>query len=902
MELAELIVLLPCHSLEDFPLYHDGADAATLLSGWVAPWHPALVAAARKMPRWFRADFPPDDVKGRLFLLPEVSRRLIATGWPARVTDEGALLVDALPDRAATAAECLARAQLPSTPLADALADDFFALGYCYLMVELLTRQMRYSTNVDEPHLEAQIVAAATAAMTGEEATAREHLTRCFEVLHEARERFYPVDSYLLDISLTAPHLLGEPLRRELQRSIAPSIHLTGELVDQLAESEPASLAALRDACAAAAASVVGGDLAEQEAPHQSMAQIDAGLRQGLERFQQHLGKTPRVYVRRRFGLTPALPLLLTRHGYIGAVHATFDDGVFPAVGQSKTRWQGLDGSAIDAFGRLPIDVRRVESFLGLPSRLSETMDLDHIATVAFIHWAGETNEWFEDLRRIHRYAPILGRFVTLDEYFEKTDSPGRMNKFEPDDYRAPYLQQAVARGDSDPISRCMLATRADATSRAERRLAALAALASGDAKVDATIPINQLAQALRLTDRAGEGGATLIANPFAQEGIAIVGDTHVAVPPLGFAVVAPAGQSMPSRKKPPAPMAAEHKLANEHVEVMLDPITGAVRSFRDFKRRANRISQQLALRTPGTASPAGDVWRGEEPASYSVMVADEWQITQPGPPVGEFVVRGRLVDREGATQANYQQTFRLARGQRWLEIDIHLDPVVMPAANPWSSYYACRFAWANEMADLYRSVHQTAQPTTLKRIEAPHFLEIRDDRARTAILTGGLPYHRRASERMLDTLLIAGNEARRDFRLAIGVELPSIAGASEQFLLGELPSLPVVANSAAPSHGWFFHIDGAHVLAVDWSPLAREDGARGFRAVLLETAGKAGRVKLRCFRPVARATQVDFDGGTIVMLHAAGDQVLVDFSSFELVVIEVEWSSHEQSQSENAR
>ena len=45
MKYQELIILLPCHSLEDFPTYHEGDDAHSLLASWSALWHPALLAA-----------------------------------------------------------------------------------------------------------------------------------------------------------------------------------------------------------------------------------------------------------------------------------------------------------------------------------------------------------------------------------------------------------------------------------------------------------------------------------------------------------------------------------------------------------------------------------------------------------------------------------------------------------------------------------------------------------------------------------------------------------------------------------------------------------------------------------------------------------------------------------------
>ena len=46
MPYQELLILLPCHSLEDFPTYHDGDDSQSLLANWSALWHPELIASA----------------------------------------------------------------------------------------------------------------------------------------------------------------------------------------------------------------------------------------------------------------------------------------------------------------------------------------------------------------------------------------------------------------------------------------------------------------------------------------------------------------------------------------------------------------------------------------------------------------------------------------------------------------------------------------------------------------------------------------------------------------------------------------------------------------------------------------------------------------------------------------
>ena len=55
---SKLLIVLPCHSLEDFPIHHRGEEAANLLANWTALWHPALIASCEQKPEWQQADNP----------------------------------------------------------------------------------------------------------------------------------------------------------------------------------------------------------------------------------------------------------------------------------------------------------------------------------------------------------------------------------------------------------------------------------------------------------------------------------------------------------------------------------------------------------------------------------------------------------------------------------------------------------------------------------------------------------------------------------------------------------------------------------------------------------------------------------------------------------------------------
>ena len=84
MSYQELLILLPCHSLEDFPVHHEGEDAQGLLAGWTALWHPQLLAEAQSIVRWHRMDDPPEELADRLIVIPKVSDQELPTGFVDR--------------------------------------------------------------------------------------------------------------------------------------------------------------------------------------------------------------------------------------------------------------------------------------------------------------------------------------------------------------------------------------------------------------------------------------------------------------------------------------------------------------------------------------------------------------------------------------------------------------------------------------------------------------------------------------------------------------------------------------------------------------------------------------------------------------------------------------------------
>ena len=901
-------------------------------------WHPQLLAAAGKAPSWVRVEEPPQDVTGRLIAIPNVSKERLPTGYAQRAKEGGAVLLRNQSQRElllATALEPLGGAKVDTE-----LAADFLALGYAYLQVQLLTRQMRYASNLDETFFNEQVLTAARALVEGDVATAKERLAACFSLLAEERDRYYPVEAFLLDISMVAETTIGALLRTDLQSESPQNMLISGELLAKMATAEPASLEQLRAGVHAGRVGIIGGEESEARLPLLSLEDALATLQSGRTSYETHVGQSPVVYGRRRFGLTPALPQILRRTGYIGALHATLEDGKFPEGSQMKVSWEGSDGTSIDAVARPPLDASQPKTFLQLCTKLGESMDGDHVATIMLAHWPGQSSQFLNDLRRTAKYSACLGKFVTIEQYFRDTTVPGQLDNFSADKYKSPYLKQAVIRKHADPISSTVRYWQRRTTWDATRTMHTLTQWVTGkrgetlpdlsndifsraeagpNAEFDAKLTALQtqtaeiLARAICPKPAASTG--YLVINPYAcvrrlgcdalmvthlaeaQKPVYAVGeDTQrkqavVDVPGNGFAWVPAADRA--AKVNPKAQLLAEapSTLRNEFFEAIINPITGAVQSVHVYNSRRNRYSLQLALRTPGPPGKPGDVYRDpDETATYSVMAADSIEVTCCTNACGELTVQGRLLDLNGTAVANYTEIFRVWRGSRVMQMEIELEPLAELKSDPWASYYGLRFAWGEEAVDVSRSVHQQQQETRSKNMEAPHYIEIAQADQKTTIFTGGLPFHRRVGPAMIDTLLITRGETGRKFKLGFGIDVPYPLHEATSLLAPPVTIPLIAAPPASGSSGWLLHIDSRNVITTYLESIFENEKVIGFRARLLEVAGRPAAATVTAIRAVKSAKTVDFFGSASQDCSIAEGTIKIKLSAHGWTQLEAYW------------
>jgi alpha-mannosidase len=986
MRYRAILILLPCHSLEDFPTHHTGDNADALLANWTAAWHPSLLAAAGDMPRWKRIDDPPTEIEGRLILVPELSGNDLPTGFAQRAAEAGARLIRKKTSRAAILSEALAGIEvLPGEKGPEALdperVQDFHALGYCFLLVQLLTRQMRYSSNLDETYFRDQVVAAAKALVEGRDDETKDRLQKCFDVLAEERDHYYPVDAFLIEVVMTADTALRESLRAELRRDDPRNLLLSGATLEKIAAEEPETFELLKAAVASDKLDLAGGDGEELPLPLLPPGAARYALAAGRETYERLLGRAPATYGRRRFGLGPALPGTLLDLGYKSALHIAFDEGKTPEGSQVKTGWEGQDGRSISAIARTPLQASLPETFLRLASKLGESMDADHVATLLFAHWPNQASPWMDDLRRAGKYTRALGTFVTLSDYFARTSEPGHVDRFDGERYSSPYFKQAIIRRRVDPLSsvaslwsrwirlegvsrlvalsaalvrtKPALAARVDllrvktleAFAEAEKKQlarsveeeveievvpdeesnASLVPIQEGaEPKVEIDEPkaetldadieeiereaLQELSGSIIPAAADGRPGALLV-QPFSYarrvglldaplQGVPEVerpiysagewnGKSQIVadVPSTGF-VFATAGSGRSRGDN--TPLAEEGVLRNEFFEALISPTSGSLTSLHVYEKRGNRMSQQLGLRLPTKKGKGANVRSdADDPADYSIMAMDEMEVTCASAVCGEIVTRGRLMGKTGDLHARFEQRYRAIRGSRTLQIDIDLDVRVEPKADPWNSHYAARFAWASEAADLFRNVGWQREKTRSKRIEAPLFLELDDaSGSRTAILTGGLPYHRRQGFRMIDAILVCRGESRRSFRLGVCLDPPSTANEALSLLHDPL-AIAANGKPRGPSHAWLLHVDARNVLVEAIDPVYENDRTIGWRLRLQETQGKASQPTLSCFLPIQdawsaedpekRRSPISIDDGRVKFHMPPGRQMTLE-------------------------
>lgn len=873
MTIRRASVILPCRGFDDFPTHLAGPVAADLLAAATGLWHPALIHATQALPGWHPAEEPPDpaELEGELVVIPSSSRERMTPDWADRLREtkpRNPAPVDAIPSRKDTVTMLLDAATVDLGSVTAESAANFLALGYAHIQVELITRALRYTSVLDTDQFTSAVVAAAGAAVAGNHETEREELGRAFDLLSDARNHVYSVDFYVVDVMLLADSTLGESLREKLAVDSRTNVLITGEQIDQMAREHPETLTELKHALEAGTASIVGGTYRGGAAANESPETLLTELAEGQRAARRHLERDYEIYGQFEAEFSPLLPTALKNLGFRGALHAGFDGGPLPKADQRKTNW-GADGAKIEALAAMPLDATRPETWLKLAERIGDTISHDHVATILLAAWPGAECEYFGDLRRAASFGPVLGKLVTLDEYFRESREADDWTNFYPREYPSRIGSDYA----TNPIS-----SRVDAYRRSVWHvqhqigdgLAAIAGFTSaktaesGNAELIAINPWNFVSAEV-------VGTNVLESETFSSATHASHSHCLPEVPGCGFASFATA------LGPPPKAIAEGLTLRTERLELTVSKKTGGIQSLRTLRDRNTRVSQRLVFHHQ----------TGEQPAQTQ-MVADQVVISRNDSVVGEITSQGRVLGAAGDMLTKFTQRVRAVRGLPAVIVDVELDPQNLPAGDIWKSYFASRLAWSVESLSIRRGKNWGGLETPRECIDSSEWVEIDDGIGHVTCFALGLPFHRVAGPQWLDTLLLVAGEERRRFQFAIGIDLSYPTHAAVALLSACDPYICASPGSLSTPRGWLLHVGAKNVLCTHIEPLA--EPASGIRVRLLETEGLDTQTILAAFRPFTAAWMSDFRGNRTDVLSLADGRAQIDIGPHGWVQIEAEW------------
>ncbi|TWU31015.1 hypothetical protein [Novipirellula artificiosorum] len=921
----ECCILIPASTLEDFPSDATDADARSLLAAWTVLWHPELIAKSEQTPAWYRADGPPEiDTGHRVMAVPNSSFSMLPDGFEQKCRDaDGVVWVTG--DTRQAMLQSLGYDADPAEPAAASLQaehrdisiDDFFALGYAMLQVQVMTRRLRYTSNLDEVYFQSCVVRAAQSFVQGDAETAVASMHDAFDALAQERDHYFSSDPHLIDLTLLSQSTLDcffeslasigvrvDPLGQQTDAdpdsagkdsagengvlATPVNVLIDAAMAAEIQKLGETKLALLRDRFSQKRLGWAGGGpsgdvgLATQTYTGAERLLVDA-----FEQTTLALGVRPPVYARYS-GSTPAdMTKVIAALDVAGMISIDFENGT--GFGDEAKVVQKHGGGELHTLAAKPIDASSSTPFLALGSRLGEAIDSGEIATALLVHWPGHQGDTLNDIRRTASWSLVLGRFWTLEDFFRTGEQPYHHNADHAAASRADVeLTASVERGDANPLSSLADQVTASIEMQNETQMRAMICLASGQAAVGEDLNADLL-RALGLTRSENPSNVAII-NPMPcpqRCNVEILGSPHhdkhvyaasgsgnqsvvtTDVSAFGFSVVrneatgTASGRSLGRRMRDlwsaggwlggGKPMVVDSILQNAFMEVGIDPESGGIKGAYSGGARGNRFSMRLVC-----VAPSGDrKTKLDSSANASVMKCDKIKTLVSRMDLGEIQTTGSIFSAGGDKVASYELTYRLERGSRFVQVHGQFDALTRFSEDPWQHYLAARSAVAADAVIPKLIVRDKLHKATSRRMVAPLGVVLDEAERQTLIATAGRAYHRRVGDRFFDTLLCVRGETRNEFTLHYGFEVPDPVGAARSVLVDPIVT-PVEPVDLQAARGWLIHVAPAEVLVADVK-VAADDSGRLFAVVrLIQTRSRGCTASLRFCRSVEHAVKRD--------------------------------------------
>ncbi|MDR3108598.1 MAG: hypothetical protein LBU65_02770 [Planctomycetaceae bacterium] len=456
-------ILYPGYTFETLSMNRSDGEASELVVAYSALFHPAIVEQTKHLPNWESAAAPMSPTAPKVLVIPPCCEKYIDDTWTSKLDKTETIVVRNLSRRDEIITFIIEKLNVTDHNFDNEFVNDCLALGTFAFVTDLLTRQIRYMSVLDNSRLQTELLDTINAYREHDTAKIDEAIAKAFDVVTESKEYFYTSQSYLLNFlllpaSLPAEHLSPQVLQPQLHKSRKTTLWLPTATLERLAADFPESLQLIRSAVENGDVQIVGDERRgdnDIRMPLLSQDEIASKLRNAIARYTDLLGKRPLVFGRLTAGLTPVLPQLLALTSYTGAIHFTPLDGWKPNdTNQSKIEWKGIDGTCIDALIRYPLNAAEEDNGVEVASKLGQILDTDHVVTIAFAHFPNQPTQWMDDFLTANKFTKSLGEFVLIDDYFAQTKNSGNKTSYSLTDYRINELQSAVEQGHENPISR----------------------------------------------------------------------------------------------------------------------------------------------------------------------------------------------------------------------------------------------------------------------------------------------------------------------------------------------------------------------------------------------------------------------------------------------------------------
>ena len=920
--LDQLVVVLPCHTLEDLSVRQDEQNAKSLLAAWTALWHPSLISEAEQMPQWVSSDFVNRDFDNALVLVPLSCSDQI----PLEIIDA----VEA--GQAEVVSDFVERAQLLSNQaysqwvdqdLDTELVRDFIALGYAYLQVQLLTRQLRYSSSIDTTEFETTVVAAAVAASDQNVAKSKDKLQRCFDLLAQERSNYYPTDPSLIELVLLTDSTIDKRLMNQVACTRPSNLLLTKQLHLLIQKKLPDVFQELNRRLKTGNVCIVGGANSECPTNLMSLESLTGLIARGREYFSSQ-DVDVQTFASRMHNIGPHLPQVLTQFEFASTIHASFTGGDIPSNCAPVMNWQGNDGTNISSLAATPLDAASACSFLSLSINIGEVLDGNHHCPLLFVHWPDRTSEYMDDLQRVLKYAPIFGEFITFNSFNESIYDNGFSENHEAENYRFPWLKALHSGKQSNPISQfvrywrshykirtlqnlfCIweiLESRSDYSSQLARldELRTLNEQTLSEHKNDHRVVTEfesfcQSNASFQLSEDSigssihGSAFFNATTAPTENEFQDSAGPNVIRTAPFSFKKLDAASGLI--RPKDPDVVATDGNtglplLRNEYFEIRFSEDTGGIRSVNRHEKKGNLLSQQLAIRSSETFHQHGFP---RQRFQYSVSQAQSINVSHVCKSSATVCSDIRLNDEKGSELATIQQHVTLRRASRRIEFAILIQSVCDFEGPVWNNYLCTRLALPDKELVWRRSDHESRVHISNNKVVAPQFIEIvKPGDSKLTFLSGGLPFHRKTDDQKLDTLLVTEYEKERKFEFAIAIDSPTSAAAAKAY---QSPAVVLPDESPyAKRNGWIFSLSCKNIMVVHLQPKYGEDGSTvGVAMRLIETEGRSGELKIRFPFLLKSASKTNFLGEKTNSLNLEGDQINCNFCENQYFQLECSW------------